>query len=108
MPTALERLVWGYGDGSTLQAVDMPYGKLGAVICWKNYRPALRIAMYQQRVALDCAPTAADRDSGISTMRHVAMEGCCFVLSSRQHPPTPSLTVAGAGPRLGIPLSHPR
>ena len=68
MPTALERLVWGDGDGSALQAVDTPYGKLGAVICWKNYMPALRMAMYQQRVALDCAPTAADRDSGISTM----------------------------------------
>jgi len=85
MPTALERLVWGYGDGSTLQAVDTPYGKLGAVICWENYMPALRMAMYQQRVALYCAPTADDRDSWISTMQHVAMEGRCFVLSSCQH-----------------------
>ena len=85
MPTALERLVWGYGDGSTLKAVDTPFGKLGAVICWENYMPALRMAMYQQRVALYCAPTADDRDSWISTMQHVAMEGRCFVLSSCQH-----------------------
>ena len=85
MPTALERLVWGYGDGSTLQAVETPIGKLGAVICWENYMPALRMAMYQQRVALYCAPTADDRDSWISTMQHIAMEGRCFVLSSCQH-----------------------
>lgn len=85
MPTALERLVWGFGDGSTLQAVDTPYGKLGAVICWENYMPALRMAMYQQRVALYCAPTADDRDSWASTMQHVALEGRCFVLSACQH-----------------------
>ena len=85
MPTALERLVWGYGDGSTLKAVDTPFGKLGAGICWENYMPALRMAMYQQRVALYCAPTADDRDTWISTMQHVAMEGRCFVLSSCQH-----------------------
>ena len=85
MPTALERLVWGYGDGSTLKAIDTPYGKLGAVICWENYMPAMRMSMYQQRVALYCAPTADDRDSWIATMQHIAMEGRCFVLSSCQH-----------------------
>jgi nitrilase len=85
MPTALERLVWGFGDGSTLAAVDTPYGKLGAVICWENYMPALRMAMYRQRVALYCAPTADDRDSWASTMQHIALEGRCFVLSACQH-----------------------
>jgi len=85
MPTALERLVWGFGDGSTLLAVDTPHGKLGAVICWENYMPALRMAMYQQRVALYCAPTADDRDSWVSTMQHIALEGRCFVLSACQH-----------------------
>jgi nitrilase len=85
MPTALERLVWGFGDGSTLQAVDTPYGKMGAVICWENYMPALRMAMYQQRIALYCAPTADDRDSWVSTMQHIALEGRCFVLSACQH-----------------------
>ncbi len=85
MPTALERLVWGFGDGSTLAAVDTPFGKLGAVICWENYMPALRMAMYQQRVALYCAPTADDRDSWASTMQHIALEGRCFVLSACQH-----------------------
>lgn len=85
MPTALERLVWGFGDGSTLKTVDTPYGALGAVICWENYMPALRMAMYQQRIALYCAPTADDRDSWASTMQHIALEGRCFVLSSCQH-----------------------
>jgi nitrilase len=85
MPTALERLVWGFGDGSTLKTVDTPYGKLGAVICWENYMPALRMAMYQQRIALYCAPTADDRDSWASTMQHIALEGRCFVLSACQH-----------------------
>ncbi|MFZ4478532.1 MAG: carbon-nitrogen hydrolase family protein [Rhodoferax sp.] len=85
MPTALERLVWGFGDGSTLKAVDTPYGKMGAVICWENYMPALRMAMYQQRIALYCAPTADDRDTWIGTMQHIALEGRCFVLSSCQH-----------------------
>jgi nitrilase len=85
MPTALERLVWGFGDGSTLKAVDTPYGKMGAVICWENYMPALRMAMYQQRVALYFAPTADDRDTWVGTMQHIAMEGRCFVLSACQH-----------------------
>ncbi|KAB2872111.1 MAG: carbon-nitrogen hydrolase family protein [Burkholderiaceae bacterium] len=85
MPTALERLVWGFGDGSTLQAVDTPWGRLGAVICWENYMPMLRMAMYQQRVAIYCAPTADDRDTWQSTMQHIALEGRCFVLSACQH-----------------------
>jgi nitrilase len=85
MPTALERLVWGFGDGSTLQAIDTPWGKLGAVICWENYMPMLRMAMYQQRVAIYCAPTADDRDTWQSTLQHIAMEGRCFVLSACQH-----------------------
>ncbi|HRH86342.1 MAG TPA: carbon-nitrogen hydrolase family protein [Rubrivivax sp.] len=85
MPTALERLVWGFGDGSTLAAVDTPWGKLGAVICWENYMPMLRMAMYRQRVAIYCAPTADDRPTWQSTMQHIALEGRCFVLSACQH-----------------------
>jgi nitrilase len=65
--------------------VDTPWGKLGAVICWENYMPALRMAMYQQGVAIYCVPTADDRDTWQSTMQHIAMEGRCFVLSACQH-----------------------
>lgn len=84
MPTAAERLCWGFGDGSTLTTVDTPWGKLGAVICWENYMPLMRMAMYGKGVALYCAPTADDRDSWAATMRHVALEGRCFVLSACQ------------------------
>ena len=85
MPTAAERLVWGFGDGSTLPAYDTPLGTLGAVICWENYMPMLRMAMYAKGVTLYCAPTADDRETWVATMRHVALEGRCFVLSACQH-----------------------
>ena len=85
MPTAAERLVWGFGDGSTLTAVDTPLGRLGTVICWENYMPMLRMAMYGKGVELYCAPTADDRETWLSTMRHVALEGRCFVLSACQY-----------------------
>lgn len=84
MPTAAERLVWGFGDGSTLPAFDTPLGKLGAVICWENYMPMLRMAMYAKGVSLYCAPTADDRETWLSTMRHIALEGRCFVFSACQ------------------------
>lgn len=85
MPTAAERLIWGFGDGSTLSVIDTDLGRVGAVICWENYMPMLRMAMYAKGVALYCAPTADDRDTWLPTMRHVALEGRCFVLSACQH-----------------------
>ena len=85
MPTAMERLIWGFGDGSTLSVVDTELGRLGAVICWENYMPLLRMAMYAKGIQLYCAPTADDRDTWLSTMRHVALEGRCFVLSACQY-----------------------
>jgi nitrilase len=84
MPTAAERLVWGYGDGSTLAVLDTAAGRLGAVICWENYMPLLRMAMYAKGVQIWCAPTADARDTWIATMRHIACEGRCFVLSANQ------------------------
>lgn len=85
MPTAAERLCWGYGDGSTLTTVDTPLGRVGAVICWENYMPLLRTAMYAKGVQLYCAPTVDDRETWLPTMRHVALEGRCFVLSACQY-----------------------
>lgn len=85
MPTALERALWGCGDGSTLPVLQTPYGKLGAVICWENYMPLLRTAMYAKGVQLYCAPTVDDRETWIPTMRHIATEGRCFVLSACQY-----------------------
>ena len=84
MPTAAERLVWGYGDGSTMPVFDTPHGRLGAVICWENYMPMMRMAMYAKGIQIYCAPTADARDTWISTMSHVAVEGRCFVLSCNQ------------------------
>ncbi|HYL62000.1 MAG TPA: nitrilase-related carbon-nitrogen hydrolase [Candidatus Methylomirabilis sp.] len=84
MPTASERLVWGFGDGSTMPVFDTPLGKLGAVICWENYLPLMRAAMYAKGIELYCAPTADARDSWIASMRHIAVEGRCFVLSCNQ------------------------
>ena len=84
MPTALERMIWGFGDGSTLTAIDSPYGRIGSVICWENYMPLLRMAMYAKNVALYCAPTADDRDTWLPSMQHIALEGRCFVLTACQ------------------------
>jgi nitrilase len=84
MPTAMERLIWGFGDGSTLPVFDTSAGRLGAVICWENYMPLLRTAMYAQGIQVYCAPTVDDRDTWIPTMRHIAMEGRTFVLSACQ------------------------
>jgi len=85
VPTAVERIVWGAGDGSTLTLVDTPCGKVGAVICWENYMPLLRTVLYAKGIELYCAPTVDDRDTWISTMRHIACEGRCFVLSACQY-----------------------
>src|SRR5579859_696761 len=84
MPTAAERIVWGFGDGSTMPVFDTPLGRIGAVICWENYMPLLRMAMYAKGVQIYCAPTADGRETWLSTMRHVALEGRCFVLSCNQ------------------------
>jgi len=84
MPTASERLVWGFGDGSTMPVFDTALGKIGAVICWENYLPLMRAAMYAKGIELYCAPTADPRDSWIASMRHIAVEGRCFVLSCNQ------------------------
>lgn len=84
MPTAAERLVWGFGDGSTMRVADTPLGRIGAVICWENYMPMLRMHMYAQGVQLYCAPTADSRDTWLPSMQHIALEGRCFVLSACQ------------------------
>lgn len=84
-PTGTERLVWGCGDGSTLTVVETDVGRVGAVICWENYMPLLRYTMYSKGVQIYCAPTADGRDTWLASMRHIACEGRCYVLSANQY-----------------------
>ncbi|MEV6280138.1 nitrilase-related carbon-nitrogen hydrolase [Nocardia sp. NPDC051832] len=85
MPTAAERLIWGCGDGSTLSVVATGDVVVGAAICWENYMPLFRAAMYEKGIDIWCAPTVDDRETWQATMRHIALEGRCFVLSANQY-----------------------
>ena len=84
-PTAAERLIWGEGDGSTLTAIDTPLGTIGGLICWENYMPLARMAMYGKGVEIYLAPTADARDRWLATLRHISLEGRCFVLGCNQY-----------------------
>ena len=85
MPTGSERLLWGLGDGSTMQVSQTGIGRIGVAICWENYMPLYRQHLYQQGVQLWCAPTVDARDIWQASMRHIAYEGRCFVLSACQY-----------------------
>ncbi|MCR3954936.1 MAG: carbon-nitrogen hydrolase family protein [Gudongella sp.] len=84
-PTAAERVIWGEDDGSTITVVDTPYGKMGSLICWENYMPLARMALYMKGVNLYIVPTADQREVYQATLRHIAFEGRCFVLMSNQY-----------------------
>ena len=80
MPTGGERLVWGYGDGSGLRVYDTALGRLGGLICWENYMPLARAALYGQGVQIYVAPTWDNSDEWVPTLRHIAKEGGCHVI----------------------------
>ena len=82
MPTNPERMVWGFGDGSGLKVVDTPAGRIGTLICWENYMPLARYALYSQGVEIYIAPTYDSGDGWLGTMQHIAREGRCWVISS--------------------------
>jgi len=84
-PTAAERFIWGEGDGSTLTVMETPIGRIGGLICWENYMPLARMAMYGKGVEIYLAPTADARDRWQATLRHVSVEGRCFVLGCNQY-----------------------
>lgn len=84
-PTGSERLIWGEGDGTTLTVIDTPFGKMGSLICWENYMPLARTAMYQKGVTIYIAPTADSREEWQCTVRHIALEGRCFVIGCNQY-----------------------
>ena len=83
-PTAAERFIWGEGDGSTLATVQTNYATVGGLICWENYMPLARMAMYAKGVQIYLAPTADGRERWQSTLQHIALEGRCFVLGCNQ------------------------
>jgi nitrilase len=83
-PTGAERLIWGEGDGSTLTILETELGRVGGLICWENYMPLARMAMYGKGIELYLAPTADARDTWQTTLRHIACEGRCFVLGCNQ------------------------
>jgi nitrilase len=80
MPTGGERLVWGMGDGSTLEVVQTPFGRVGGLTCWENYMPLARYALYAKGVEIWCAPTWDNSEGWIATLRHIALEGRVFVI----------------------------
>ncbi|OOZ42250.1 carbon-nitrogen hydrolase family protein [Solemya elarraichensis gill symbiont] len=82
MPTNPERMVWGQGDASGLKVIDTPCGRIGALICWENYMPLARFALYAQGVEIYVAPTYDSGDDWLGTMQHIAREGCCWVISA--------------------------
>lgn len=83
-PTAQERIIWGEDDGSTLSSFDTSLGRMGGLICWENYMPAARMSMYQKGVQLYLAPTADARENWQHSMKHIALEGRCFVFGCNQ------------------------
>ncbi|KAI1435794.1 carbon-nitrogen hydrolase [Xylaria sp. CBS 124048] len=82
IPTAAERLVWGRGAGDGLGVVQTDIGKIGTLICWENYMPAARMALYQQGIEIYLAPTADDLSTWTASMQHIAKEGRCFVVTA--------------------------
>jgi nitrilase len=82
MPTNPERMVWGFGDGSSLKTVDTPCGRIGTLICWENFMPLARYALYAQGVEVYVAPTYDSGDGWIGTLQHIAREGGCWVIGS--------------------------
>ncbi|HCM77216.1 MAG TPA: nitrilase [Cytophagales bacterium] len=84
-PTAAERIIWGEGDGKDLKVFNTTHGKMGGLICWENYMPLARMALYQQGIEVYLAPTADCRQSWQATLEHIACEGRCYVLGCNQY-----------------------
>ena len=82
MPTNPERMVWGFGDGSGLNVVESPVGRIGTLLCCENFMPLARYSLYAQGVEIYIAPTYDSGDGWIGTLQHIAREGCCWVIGS--------------------------
>ncbi|RMG32897.1 MAG: carbon-nitrogen hydrolase family protein [Gammaproteobacteria bacterium] len=82
MPTNPERMVWGFGDGAGLRAIDTPVGRIGVLLCWENYMPLARFALYAQGIDIHIAPTYDSGDAWTGTLQHIAREGGCWVIGA--------------------------
>src|SRR5262249_677105 len=102
VPTGTERLIWGRGDASDVAVIATDIGRIGLAICWESYLPLYRMALYQQHVQLYCAPTVDARDTWTASMRHIAAEGRCFVLSANQLATAPTYPAHLPSPPLGV------
>ena len=81
MPTNPERMVWGFGDASGLNVVETAVGRIGTLLCWENYMPLARYAIYSQNIDIYVAPTWDEGKTWLATMQHIAKEGGCWVIS---------------------------
>jgi nitrilase len=82
LPTNPERMVWGRGDARGLRVVETPAGRIGTLICWENYMPLARFALYAQNLEILIAPTWDVGEGWLATLRHIAREGGCWVIST--------------------------
>jgi len=82
MPTNPERMVWATGDASGLRVLETPVGRVGGLICWENYMPLARFAIFAQGVEIYLAPTWDEGDRWLVAMRHIAAEGRCWVIGN--------------------------
>ncbi len=82
MPTNPERMVWGFGDASGLRAIDTPVGRIGVLLCWENYMPLARFALYAQGIDIHIAPTYDSGEGWLGTLQHIAREGGCWVIGA--------------------------
>lgn len=84
-PTGTERLIWAEAGGDSLVTFDTAIGRMGGLICWENYMPLARMSMYRKGVEIYVAPTADSREDWTTSMKHIALEGRCFVLGCNQY-----------------------
>lgn len=82
MPTNPERMVWGFGDASGLKVVDTPAGRVGGLVCWENFMPLARYALYGQGIEIHVAPTNDSGDGWLGSLQHIAREARCWVLGA--------------------------
>ena len=81
-PTGSERVVWGDANRDFFPVMDTPWGPMGSLICWESYMPLARVALYQKGVTLYLAPNTNDNPEWQHTIRHIAIEGYCFVVNA--------------------------